>query len=74
MFLQLVEQRHRLLLRKMDAQFLHDVVVIGAYAAELGMKVGQLGTVFQHCFVHFMYPELLSEEMRLQKDGFRIHL
>jgi len=33
------EQRHRLLLREVDAQLLDDLIVVRAYAAELGMEI-----------------------------------
>ena len=74
MLLQFVEQRHRLLFREVDAQLFDDLIVVRADGTELGMEIGQLGTVFQHCLIHLQYLELLTEEMRLEKDGFRIHL
>ena len=72
--LQSVEQRHRLLLRKMATQFFHGLVVVRADGAELGVEVRQLGMVLQHRLVHLQHLELLPEEVRLEKDGFRVHL
>ena len=42
---QLVEQHHRLLLREVAAQFLHDLVVVRADGTELGVEIGQPGAV-----------------------------
>ncbi len=58
----------------MDAQFFDDLIVIGSDRPELGMKVGQLGAVIHQCLVHLQRLELPPEEMRLEKDGFRINL
>ena len=72
--LQLVEQHHRLFLRKVDAQLFNDLIVVRAYAAELDMEIRQLGVVVQHRLVHFQHLELLTEEVRLEEDGFRVHV
>ena len=72
--LQFVEQRHRLPLRKVDAQLFYDQIVVCAYAAELGMEVRQFGVVVQHSLVHLQHLELLPEEVCLEKDGFCLHL
>ena len=74
MFLQLVEQRHRLLLRKVDAQLFNDLIVVRTDGTELGVEVRQFGVVVHQRLVHFQHLELLPEEVRLQKDGFRIHV
>lgn len=66
--LQLVEQRHRLFLGKMQPQFLHYLVVICTYCAELRMKIGQFGVVIHQRLVHFQHFERLSEEVRLQEN------
>lgn len=63
--LQLVEQHHRLLLREVDAQLLDDLIVVRAYAAELGVKVRQLGIVVHQRLVHLQHLELLPEEVCL---------
>ncbi|CDB83897.1 uncharacterized protein BN507_01027 [Bacteroides clarus CAG:160] len=74
MFFQLVEQRHRLLLRKMDAQLFNDLIVVRTDGTELGVEVRQFGVVVHQRLVHLQHLELLSEEMRLEKDGFRVQL
>ena len=68
MFLQLVEQRHRLLLRKVDAQLFNDLIVVRTDGTELGVEVRQFGVVVHQRLVHLQHLELLSEEMRLQKS------
>ena len=76
---QLEEQRHRLFLGIMAAQFFHDLVVIRAYRTELDMKVGQLGVVVHQCLVHRQHLERPPEEVFLQENrsgintGFLIH-
>ncbi len=72
MFLQLVEQRHRLLLRKVDAQLFNDLIVVRTDGTELGVEVRQFGVVVHQRLVHFQHLELLPEEVRLQKDGIRL--
>ena len=64
----MVEQRHRLFLGKMQPQFLHDLVVVRAYRAELRMKIGQFGVVIHQRLVHFQHFERLPEEVRFQED------
>ena len=66
--LQLVEQRHRLFLGKMQPEFLHDLVVVRAYRAELRMEIGQSGVVIHQRPVHFQHPERLPEEVRLDEN------
>ena len=68
MLLQLVEQCHCLFLGKMQPQFLHDLVVVRAYRAELRVKIGQFGVVIHQRLVHFQHLERLSEEVRLQEN------
>ena len=58
----------------MASQLFDYLIIVRADGTELGVEVRQLGVVVQHRLVHFQHFELLSEEMRLQKDGFRIHL
>lgn len=57
----------------MASQLFDYLIVVRTDATELCVKVGQLGRVVHHRLVHLQYLELLPEEMRLEKDGFRIH-
>jgi len=52
----------------MQPQFLHDLVVVRAYRAELRMKIGQFGVVIHQRLVHFQHFERLPEEVRFQED------
>ena len=52
----------------MQPQFLHYLVVICTYRAELRMKIGQLGVVIHQRLVHFQHLERLSEEVRLEEN------
>ena len=38
------------------------------------MEVRQFGIVVQHRLVHFQHLELLTEEVRLEKDCLRVHV
>ena len=67
MFLQLVEQRHRLLLRKMDAQLFNDLIVVRTDGTELGVEVRQFGVVVHQRLVHFQHLEQRPEQQRLQR-------
>ena len=48
----------------MQPQFLHYLVVVRAYRAELRMKIGQFGVVIHQRLVHFQHLERLSEDVR----------
>ena len=57
MFLQLVEQCHRLLSpKKWHAQLFNDLIVVRADGTELGVEVRQFGVVVQHRLVHLSAP------------------
>ena len=52
----------------MQPQFLHYLVVICTYCAELRMKIGQFGVVIHQRLVHFQHLERLPEEVRLDEN------
>ena len=52
----------------MQPEFLHDLVVVRAYRAELRMEIGQSGVVIHQRPVHFQHPERLPEEVRLDEN------
>ena len=58
----------------MYAQLLDNLIIVRAYTTKLGVEVRQLGVVVQHRLVHLQHLELLPEEMRLEKDSFRVHV
>lgn len=58
----------------MTTQLFYGLIIIRADGTELGVEIGQLGCVVHHCLVYLQHLELLPEEVRLQKDSFRVHL
>ena len=61
--LQLVEQRHRLFLGEMTAEFLHNLVVVVANHAVLRVKRGKLGVVFHQCLILTQHLERLGKDL-----------
>lgn len=58
----------------MASQLFDYLIIVRTNGTELGVEVRQRGVVVQHRLVHLQYLELLPEEVRLEKDGFRVYV
>lgn len=54
--------------RKMQPQFLHDLVVIRTHGTELCMKIRQFGVIVHQRLVHLQHLERLPEEVRFEEN------
>lgn len=52
----------------MDVQFLHNLVVIRPYGAELRVELRQLGDIIQRSLVRRYHPERSVEHPRFDKS------
>jgi hypothetical protein len=59
--------------REMDVKFLHYLVVVRTYGAELRMELRQFGNILQRSLVRFDDPERVVEHSCLDKSRLRHH-